>query len=267
MRTRGGRTASRFARMIVKRPVFVLVLTAIISAFAVAQMVDLRTGAPRLLLDPSTDSMLSTGNPERVFFERMKQVFGRSDTLLVALVTDDVFTTDRLRRIADLSERIEALDEVHHVSSLSTALNIRSEDNDLLIEPFYEDPPTDAQGLAELRARAIADPIYGGNLISRDGRIAVLAVTLLDLPEQLLLDSRIDDRIHQIALEHAGDGEIWMAGAPHVKAETSRLMFEDVFEVVPFAFIIMAAVAYLAYRTFRGVIIPSFTVGIASVWT
>ena len=136
MSTRDGRTASRFARMIAKRPVFVLVLTAIISAFAVAQMVDLRTGTPRLLLDPSTDSMLSTGNPERVFFERMKQVFGRSDTLLVALVTDDVFTPDRLRRIADLSERIEALDEVHHVSSLSTALNIRSEDNDLLIEPF-----------------------------------------------------------------------------------------------------------------------------------
>ena len=132
----GWENGKSLARMIVKRPVFVLVLTAIISAFAVAQMVDLRTGDPRLLLDPSTDSMLSTGNPERVFFERMKQVFGRSDTLLVALVTDDVFTPDRLRRIADLSERIEALDEVRHVSSLSTALNIRSEDNDLLIEPF-----------------------------------------------------------------------------------------------------------------------------------
>ena len=81
LRTRYTRAANRFLHLIAKRPVLVLVMTAVVSAFAVAQMVDLRTGAPRLLLDPSTDSMLSVGDPDRVFFERMKQVFGRSDTL------------------------------------------------------------------------------------------------------------------------------------------------------------------------------------------
>ena len=257
----------RLSEGIVNHPVLVLVATLLVTAIAIAQMVDLRTGAPRLLLDPSTDSMLSPGNPEHVFFERMKEIFGRSDTLLVALAADDVFTSERLQQIADLTERIEDLDEVHHVSSLSTALNIRSENDDLLIEPFYDEPPTDIHGLAELRSRALNDPIYSGNLVSRDGRIAVLAVTLLDLPEQQLLDSRIDERINTVALEYAGDGEIWMAGGPHVKAETSRLMFQDVFEVVPYALLIMAAVSYFAYRTFRGVLIPTLTVGFASIWT
>ncbi len=257
----------RLSEGIVNHPVLILVATLLVTTIAIAQMVDLRTGAPRLLLDPSTDSMLSPSNPEYIFFERMKEVFGRSDTLLVALVTDDIFTSERLQQIADLTERIEDLDEVHHVSSLSTALNIRSENDDLLIEPFYDEPPTDIHGLAELRSRALNDPIYSGNLVSRDGRIAVLAVTLLDLPEQQLLDSRIDERVNTVALEYAGDGEIWMAGGPHVKAETSRLMFQDVFGVVPYALLIMAAVSYFAYRTFRGVLIPTLTVGFASIWT
>jgi predicted RND superfamily exporter protein len=265
--SRSTRAANRFILFVTKRPFIVLALTVVITGFALSQMVDIRTGAPRLLLDPSTDSMLSTGNPERLFFERMKLVFGRAETLLVALVSDDVFTSDRLRRISVLTERIESLDEVDHVSSLSTALNIRSRGDDLLIDPFYDEAPTDAEGLADLRMRALGDPIYGGNLVSSDGRIAVIAVTLLDLPEQELLDSRIDDRIHAIALEEAGDGEIWMAGAPHIKAETSRLMMEDVFGVVPLAFIIMAAIAFLAYRTIRGVVIPALTVGVASIWT
>ena len=149
----------RLSEGIVNHPVLVLVATLLVTAFAIAQMVDLRTGAPRLLLDPSTDSMLSPGNPEYVFFERMKEVFGRSDTLLVALATDDVFTSERLQQIADMTERIEDLDEVHHVSSLSTALNIRSENDDLLIEPFYDEPPTDIPGLAH------SSPIVSGELV------------------------------------------------------------------------------------------------------
>ena len=126
MNSRSTRAANRFILFIAKRPFIVLALTVLITGFALSQMVDIRTGAPRLLLDPSTDSMLSTGNPERLFFERMKLVFGRAETLLVALVSDDVFTSDRLRRISVLTERIESLEALSfsgETSDLAGALD------------------------------------------------------------------------------------------------------------------------------------------------
>lgn len=250
-----------------RHPVAVVTLTLIASTVALSQLVELRTGVPRLALDPSVDAMLAKEDEGRHFFERMKTMFDLGDTLVIALVTEDVFTAEHLESIIRISDRIEEQDEVHHVASLSTSLNIRNVEGSLSIEPFYDEVSSDPNVLAELRDRALRDPIYAGNLISKDGRIAVIATYLLDLPEQELLESGIDERVRTIVAEEKGDAAFWMAGGAHIKAETSRLMFEDVFKVVPLTMVAMAIVAFFSYGTLRGVFIPTITILIAVLWT
>jgi predicted RND superfamily exporter protein len=263
----GSRALDALVNGIPGRPGVVLGVTALASLLAVSLIVDLRTGAPRLVLDPSVNAMLPEDDEGRRFFERMQSEFEFGDTVVVAFVTDNVFEREHLESILRISERIEEQDEVHHVASLATSLNIRNEAGSLSIEPFYDEAPSEPEALAELRQRALSDPIYAGNLISEDGRIAVIATYLLDLPEQDLLMSGVDGRIRDILEEEKGNAEFWMAGGAHVKAETSRLMFEDVFKVVPFSVLAMAIVAFFSYRTLRGVFIPTTTVLISVLWT
>jgi predicted RND superfamily exporter protein len=259
--------AGSLVRGIPARPWIVIGLILLISALALVQMVDPRTGTPRLLLDPSVDSMLPEGDAGRLYLDRVKTLFESGESILIAYATDDVFTQDHLARIKLVTERIEEQAEVRYAASLSTALNIRNESGSLSVEPFYDEVPEDVEALSDLRTRALGDPIVSGNLISRDGRIAVIAIDLLDFPEQELLASGIDDRIRAIAEGERGDAKLFMAGGAHVKAETSRLMFEDVFEVLPFSVLAMAIIAFLSFRTLRGVFVPTLTVLVSSIWT
>jgi len=192
------RAIDRLLRLGPEHPFAVLAVIVVISAVAAANIVDLRTGLPRLVLDPSIDSLLPTDDERRLYYERTKELFDSGEIVLVALAADDIFTPDILARGQRISERIEELELVSHVSSLSTAMNIRSEGGDLVVESFFETVPEDAAGLEELRRRALADPIYAGSLVSLDARVMVIVVQLLDLPARELLESGIDELIADV---------------------------------------------------------------------
>lgn len=231
-------------------------------------IVDVRTGKPLVELDPSVDSVLPTDNPDRVYFNHTKEIFDSGGTVIVALKdANDIFTTENLENIKAISEEISGLDKVNRVSSLATALNIRSEGEDLLIQPFYSRPPKDGVELDDLRSRALSDPIYAGNLISRDGKVTVIVVHLLDIAEKQLLDSKIDERIIAVTHKYWPASNVWITGGAHIKAQMSNVMLRDVKTVVPLAMLIMMLVCMLTYHSVRGVFIPMLVVGMSVMIT
>ncbi len=257
----------RMLRVIPGRAPWILAMLGIITFLSLTCIIDLRSGAPRLTLDPTVDSMIPKGSEEQRYFEHIKEVFDSGESILVALVDKDIFTAANLLSIKRITKRIKKLKQVDRVSSLSTALNIRSEDENLRVEPFFDKVPEDTQSLADLRRRALSDPIYAGNLVSLDGRVSVLMVHLRDMPGQELIDSRIDEQIMQIAEEESGDAEVWVSGSTHIKAEISRIMLDDLTFVVPLSFGVMALIAFISFRTIRGVVIPVLTVQLSIIWT
>ena len=59
----------------------------------------------RLQIDSSIDSMLPEGDGDRAFYDRARLLFGSDETILVALIADDVFSSDNLERIERLTRR------------------------------------------------------------------------------------------------------------------------------------------------------------------
>ncbi len=130
-------------------------MTLAITVLALSRIVDFRTGAVHLRLDPSIDRLLPQEDEGKKFYDHVRNVFGSDETLLIALISEDVFTTDVLESVVRITIRIEEIDGVHHVVSLSTALNIRSSDEDLEIEPFLRRIPEDQEGLMRFRNEAL----------------------------------------------------------------------------------------------------------------
>ncbi|MDP6979206.1 MAG: efflux RND transporter permease subunit [Myxococcota bacterium] len=257
----------RLQQSIVNRSRWVLLVAAIVAVASLGEIVDLRRGTPTLRLDPSLDGMLPGEDPERAYYDAFKERFASGEVLLLALEADDLFEAEHLTRLETLSAAIEELEIVDHVSSLPRSLNIRSVDGALSIEPFYDEVPATMAGLDDLRARALGDPIYAGNLVSRDGRVAVVLVHLFDLPEAEILASGVDAQLAELAASHWRGGDFWISGGMRVKAEMSRLMLRDTQVVVPIAALVMALIAFIAFRTVRGVVVPLTTVAIATLLT
>jgi len=60
---------------------------------------------------------------------------------------------------------------------------------------------------------------------------------------------------------------VWVTGGLYAKAENARLMLEDIRRTLPLAVAVAMLVAWLCFRSLRGVLIPTATMLIAVVWT
>jgi predicted RND superfamily exporter protein len=261
-----------YARAVTRHAVLVLVLCGAATLLALTQIIDFRTGRLRLEIDPSMEAILPSESPSRTFYDRVRKLFGNDDTLLLVIHRPEgVFTTDVLAGIARLTKRVEDVDGVASVLSLSNAPNVRAVGGDLVIGPLFETPPTDPDELERVEREAFENPLYVGSLIAPGGTTTSLVIQLLDIPEAEFTRRGIDHQIQQAADEElsasGGDVETWLVGTARVKAETVRYLLGDLFKVFPGVFLLITIVAALSFRSVRGVVIPISTIGLSVIWT
>jgi predicted RND superfamily exporter protein len=258
----------RFGRFVAGRAGLVLAVVAAITLFALHGIVDLRTGTPRLGVDPSIERLLPEGDEERAFFDRARQLFGADEFVVVLLEgPEDLFTPAGLERVQRMTRRLAAVDGVQRVLSLANAVQIEERDGDVFVGPFFETPPQDAAGLARLRANVQAHPFYGETLVTRDGRGAAFLVSFERMPERELLGRRLSAQIEQAAEAERGAGRTWITGSPHLKLVISETLVGELGRILPTLLGLVVLLTAVTFRTLRGVALPVVTITLAVVWT
>ncbi len=224
-----------------------------------------------LVLDPSTEPLLPAGDPGHALYDSAVLDFGDDEVYVVAIECEEVFREDCLTAIDSLSTKIVQLMEVRSISSLMDVTSFRyvKEDDWVEVRPFIEDVPTDPALLADLRARALADPVYVRSIVSADARTAAININFRRMNDADLIASRLDDRIIEIL-----DGEpllsghaYYVSGRPHFKTHVYDGMVRDLRLVLPLSIAVMALVLGIFTGSIRGVLLP-LAVAISSVlWT
>ncbi len=244
-----------------------LLPVAALCLLALGGLVDPMTGELRLRIDPALNELLPSDDPSRLYYDELVERFGSDDVLVLALEGDDVFRPSSLRRLEAISRELEGLKGVHHVVSVRNVAQLRSVDGDLEIAPLLSEIPEGREELEALRQAVLNDPIHGGNLVSRDGRVAALFVYLDDIPERELIESGLDLQVLRAAERHAEGARVWMAGTPFVKAEMSRILLSDLAVMLPAVIALMLAVCWALFRSLVASLVPVATVLVALLWT
>lgn len=257
----------RVFRLISHRPWLVLCAILSLTILAAAPLVDLEHRRLRLEVDMSTNRLLPENQPGRTFYDYVRKAFGSDETMVVALSADDIFTHDVLARIARLTDRLARVDGVHHVVAITNVANVRGTEDGIDVRPFVKEIPTDPAQLAQLKREALENPIYAGNLISKDAKTAAIVVEFLDFSDRDFIDKGIDDEIDRIAREEAGPVEVYVTGGPHLKVAQVRYQLGDLRGSIPLVAGALALVLALSFRTLRGVILPLLAVSVALIWT
>jgi predicted RND superfamily exporter protein len=250
-----------------RRAGWVLTLASLLALAAAHQIVDLRTGERRIEIDTSFNRMLPSDDPAKKFYDRVRRIFGSDESMVVALVADDVFQPEHLETVVRLTQRISQLDGVHHVVSLANALNIRGVGNDLEIAPFISAHPGAQTDPAVLRREVLENPIYAGNLVTQDGTATALLVYFLDFSDREFVERGLDEKIAEIAEEERGEAQVWVSGMPRIKAVSARMMLRDLARQSPLVALVLAGVLALAFRSLHGVVAPLLSITFALIWT
>lgn len=258
----------RVFRLIAHRPWWVLCAIAFVTVVMAAPLVDLQHRRLRLEIDMSTNRLLPENQAGRQFYDYVRKAFGSDETMVVAIHADDVFTPDVLSRIAHMTDRLERVEGVHHVVAITNVANVRGTEDGIDVRPFVKDIPSDPAELAKLRDEALANPIYAGNLISKDAKTAAIVVEFLDFSDRDFIDKGIDDQIDQIARSEASPGiDVYVTGGPHLKVAQVRYQLGDLLHSTPLVVGALALVLALSFRTVRGTVLPLLAVGVALIWT
>lgn len=255
----------RVARWIAHHPWLILLGTLALLVGAGVQIVDPRTGAARLTLDASVNRILPEDDPDKLFYDLHRRLFGSDETLLVALAADDLFTRPRLEAIVRMTHRIEAVEGVHHVVSLANALNIHGTDFGLDIGPFLSEIPDDPERLGEIRRQVLANPIYAGNLVSNDADATALLVYFHELSDAAF--PPIIDEIQRIADEEGRGASVWLTGTPRVKVDTSRILASSYIRISPWLAGFLSLVLLISFRTLRGIYVPILSIAVSLIFT
>lgn len=244
------------ARIPSEHPHRVLAVVAVLTLVALAGIVGPVVGGPGLRIDPSLEKLVPDGETA------LRESLGDAGGVVVAVegpADEDVFTRAGLARVARMEDRLLSLDGVRSVTSLLRAAPIRD------AAPELADAT--ASELLAAREAVLADPLYAGNLVSRDGRVAVLHVALDAASEVELLESGIDRDLPEAARQAAPEARVSVAGAPFLKAEVSRILSSELVTQVPIVLGIMLVVSFFAFRTWTGAWLPTGTIALALVWT
>ena len=133
------------ASLISRHTHLILLLVAAITVLAVLQLVDVSSGRIQLQVDPSAERLLAADDEANVFYQSSRRIFGNDETVLLLLQAEDVFSGKNLDLIARLTHRLERLDGVIRVVSLSNALAIR------VLERLVQNPEALADAVHDQR--------------------------------------------------------------------------------------------------------------------
>jgi predicted RND superfamily exporter protein len=238
-----------------------------LTALALTAIVDPLSGAMRLNIDPSADRLFSENVSAKQFYDRTREIFGSDETLIITVASDDIFSqasTDTIRRI---TERINDLEPVRHVLSLTSAVDIRSVEDGLDISPFFSALEEGNADLTAIKQRVMSNPFYAGNLVSRSGDVTALVVYFNNFSDREYIQGGIHEQIMAIVEEEQGGHEIFMTGSPFFKFAMVDLLVDDLVWTPPLITILLAIVLAISFRTVLGVITPLLTVGVGVILT
>ena len=246
---------SRLLDKVTAHPWIIIVGAALLTIPALDRLVDLDTLSLKLAVDPSMAALLPRDGEALEVFEHTRKRFATDDVLFVAWLADDLFTPKRLAGLKRLTRRIERLPGVVKVESLASALNIKAQREVTTIDPFLRELPADQTAALHARDDALANPLFTGQLVSKDGRGALLAVHF----DPALSTRTLIDRVNRIATAsraEAGGAQQFLSGPLFVRLEFSRVLLRDLYLIMPIAMLGTLPVAGLGFRTLRGVLTP-----------
>lgn len=225
---------------------------------------------PNLQLDNSNEQWLVEGDRTLEQMEKFKHLFGNDDFVFVLYDAGEFFRAEPIRRLGALADALE--ERVPHLLDmtwLGNAEYIEGRAESVDVEDLMAELPETPAALAQVRSRALAEPSYLDNLISRDGRTAGVVLEMDVYPDDHV-DPRKDVAPAVRAIlaepEHA-DLPLVAVGGPLLDYDLDVIAAREAQRLGLYCLGVQVLILFWVGRGLRGVIVPLTVVVLGVVWT
>lgn len=252
---------TRFLRISTTYPWLILACILIVTLALGSKLSDLR-------IEISAESLAVEGDPAWIAYQKSLVDFDDSAISVVLFEDPDLFTTDKLTIIKQAVEALTDLPDVVQATSLFSVANIRLEDEFVTTKPFLEKIPESENDLQQILQQARLNPLVIDNLISNDGSVFAVNLTLRENADDRDFDHRISQSVEAILDKHRPQfNSIIQIGSPYIRDSISQKITTDQINIMPWAIGILVLTLAIGIRNLSGAFIPLITSAISIVWT
>ena len=157
---------------------------------------------------------------------------------------------------------------VIEVTSMANTDNIRGYEGGLDISPIYEKVPVTAEGMKRIKEDVEDNELFKGAFSIGNGKYTSLIVETMigdnDTETKYLMYQAL---LNVLDKEVPGPEKHYIAGMPVFSATLSHTMNTDVSRLFPIVFVLVMICLWVAFRMFKGVIVPLLVVILSLVIT
>jgi predicted RND superfamily exporter protein len=223
-------------------------------------------------IDNDITAWFAKDDPVYRDYERFRDEFGGSRTLIVALKADSadrLFSGPTLDFIRKTTGDIERVDTVERVASLSTATTVDATadggESGLDVRKLIDDGS--GQTPADVRRRALKDDLIRGDLVSDDGAVTAIVVSF-DEKRIDAVRAGVIQRIHDIVDPSLPPGvRAYYNGSLEISETYNRITLANQRTFTPPIFLVTLIAVYLSFRSWRKMLLTIVAVGISLLWT
>jgi len=248
---------------------FRLVLSAVVvlGGVAFAPQADLTR------IDNDLSAWISRDAPAYRDYERFRQEFGGTRSLIVAVRSDRIFTPEGLQYIDQITRDIQQVERVDRVQSLATANLVRQlpatddDDGGIEVRPLVKGRASSVADAARVRQDALDDPLLRGDLVSEDGTVTAVVVTF-DEDRIDEVRGRVLAKVREVVERSKPPGfEAYYNGSLEISEEYNRVTIDNTRNLTPPIMLMTLAALYWMFRSTRKTLLMAVAIAMSVVWT
>lgn len=221
-----------------------------------------------LQIDPSMETMFIKNSPDYTYYRQYSQKYGSDQMIVVAMATTHLFTKVSLQKLKTITRDLERFENVERVLSLANAMDIRSKVIGVKVVPALEGVFEGERPLKELEESVLANELFVGNLVSKDGKIANFLIFLKPVEKDASVNGALIEKVRDYLAQRDGKGSrFYVAGSPVEQYDFIRLIRRDQFVFVPLIALLLVLTNLLIYRSLPCMILSMSIVLVTLVWT
>ncbi len=240
---------SRFGAWVVRRRMPVVVVCLALSAFAAY-------GLGFLTVNPDNRVFFDRDNPDRMALDALENTYSKDSNVMIVLAPKggDVFTREVLSVIQELTEKAWQTPYTRRVDSLTNYQHSYAEGDDLIVGDLVEDAAAlSDRDLARIRKIALGRPLLVGRIVSPDGAVTAVNVTvqlpgrsLEEVPEVATFARGLADELRR---EHPGI-DVYLTGIVMIDMAFAEASKADFAVLVPLMLALIVVIVGLFFRSF-----------------
>jgi len=244
----------------IDHPKLVIILTVVITGLFLFQF-------QKVHIDTDPENMLEVDQPDRVFYDQVKEEFGIRDMLVLG-ITDEkgIFQRETLARLAAITDRILDIDGViaEDVISFTTTDNVTSDNGMLNVRRIMERIPETEVEAEAIRKGVYDNPLFVEKIVSLDGNGVAFYIPI----QQKDLSYDISKEIETAAEAELGKGQhYYIAGLPVAEDTFGFEMFMQMGILAPLTGLVIFLLMFFLFRKVSLIVAPMVVamVGVALI--